>query len=98
MEPLQVVRRTQLALLLDFYGPLLTERQREVLARHAEQDLSLGEIAAEMGVSRQAVHDVVRRATATLQRYEQRLGLVARFERQRRVLAEMKRLLHELEA
>ena len=98
MDALQIERRTALALLLDFYGPLLTERQRDVLARHIEQDLSYGEIAAQLRISRQAVHDLVRRAAEALEDYERRLGLAARFERQRRALVEVRRLLREFDA
>jgi len=90
-------RRAALALLLDFYGPLLTDRQRDVLGRHVEQDLSYGEIADDLGISRQAVHDFVRRGSDALEEYERRLGLVARFERQRRALAEVRRLLKEFD-
>lgn len=98
MDALQVERRTALGMLLDFYGPLLTERQRDVLERHLEHDLSYGEIAGQLGITRQAVHDLVRRGAEALDDYERRLGLVARFERQRRVLGELRRLLRELEA
>jgi predicted DNA-binding protein YlxM (UPF0122 family) len=97
MDALQVERRTSLALLLDFYGALLTARQRDVLSRHLEQDLSYGEIAAELGITRQAVHDLVKRGAEALQDYERRLGLLARFERQRRALQEVRRLLRELD-
>ncbi|MGE5509121.1 MAG: YlxM family DNA-binding protein [Chitinophagales bacterium] len=81
-------------LLLDFYGPLLTEQQREVLGSYFEDDLSLGEIAETRGVSRAAVHDLVKRGLAALESYEARLGLVARHERDRRSL---QRLLGEVE-
>jgi 16S rRNA (guanine1207-N2)-methyltransferase len=64
--------------LLDAYGALLTPRQREVLRRYFAEDLSLGEIAAQMRVSRQAVHDGLRRALDALARYESVLRLVAR--------------------
>ncbi len=98
MEALQIERRAAMALLLDFYGPLLTERQRDVLALHIEQDLSYGEIAGQLGITRQAVHDLVKRGAEALEDYERRLGLAARFERQRRALAEVRRLLREFDA
>jgi predicted DNA-binding protein YlxM (UPF0122 family) len=85
--------RARVSLLNDFYGPLLTERQRELVGLYYDQDLSLGEIAAQLGVSRQAVHDLLRRGRRALTDYEERLGLVARFERQRARLREMQRLL-----
>lgn len=66
-------------LLYDFYGPLLTARQQRVLELYYEQDLSLGEIAAELRVSRQAVHDTVRRAEEALERFEAKLGLAGKY-------------------
>lgn len=63
--------------LLDFYGVLLTERQRYCMEQHCENDLSLSEIAEELGVSRQAVHDNLQRASQLLNEYESKLQLVA---------------------
>ncbi len=62
--------------MFDAYGALLTPQQRQLLQRYYQHDLSLGEIAAQMRVSRQAVHDGLRRAIAALERYERALGLV----------------------
>lgn len=73
----------RLALLYDFYGPLLTEKQRQFMELYYQQDWSLGEIAAHFGVSRQAVYDLLRRAEAALEEYEDRLHLVERFWEQR---------------
>jgi hypothetical protein len=67
----------RLAQLYDLYGPLLTPRQQEAIRLYYEQDMSLAEIAAECGVSRQAVHDILRRAEVALEKYEQKLGLLA---------------------
>lgn len=67
------------ALLFDFYGPLLTEKQREVYDYAVGEDMSLGEIAETMGVSRQAVHDMVRRTGKILEEYESKLGLAEKF-------------------
>jgi predicted DNA-binding protein YlxM (UPF0122 family) len=67
----------RIALLYDLYGPLLTSKQREAVRLYYEQDLSLGEIAAECQVSRQAVYDLLRRAESSLEKYEQKLGLLA---------------------
>ncbi len=64
--------------MLDAYGRLLTARQQRLLARYYRDDLSLGEIAAQMRVSRQAVHDGLRRAVGALERYEGALGLAAK--------------------
>lgn len=74
-----------MALLLDFYGPLLTPRQLELMQAYYLEDLSLAEIAGEDGVSRQAVHDLIKRAETVLQEYEEKLGAVREYE-ERRVL------------
>lgn len=75
--------------LYDFYNALLTEKQRDCLNMHYLQDLSLAEIAEEFGVSRQAVHDILRRAEQTLEEYEAKLGLAARYREERQLLAEV---------
>lgn len=86
-------RTVEMTYLLDFYGPLLTERQRQLCDLYWGQDLSLSEIAAEAGVSRQAVHDLLRRATASLQEYERKLGLYGRFQRQQEALKDVEQAL-----
>ncbi|NQU44204.1 hypothetical protein HQ520_13020, partial [bacterium] len=67
--------------LLDVYGSLLTERQREFMRLHFEQDLSFSEIAREYDISRQAVHDSVKHAVQALQNLEEHLHLVQGEER-----------------
>lgn len=68
----------RMSLLFDFYGPLLTERQQEVYEMYFHDDLSLGEVGEQLGVSRQAVYDILRRSAAIVEDYEEKLGLVAR--------------------
>ncbi|MDE6963498.1 MAG: DNA-binding protein [Lachnospiraceae bacterium] len=68
-------------LLYDFYGELLTEHQKKIYEDVVYHDLSLTEIAAENGISRQGVHDMIRRCNRILQEYENKLHLVARFMR-----------------
>lgn len=67
------------ALLFDFYGELLSERQKEIYQFYVFENLSLSEIAREVGMSRQGVHDLVRRSKAILEEYEQKLHLVEKF-------------------
>lgn len=71
--------RLMRSMLLDFYGELLTERQRECYDLHYNDDLSLAEIAEQSGVSRQCVWDNIRRAEASLQEIESKTGLIRRF-------------------
>lgn len=68
----------ELILLYDYYGNLLTERQRECFEMRYDQDLSLGEIAAELGISRQGVHDNLSRTEALLRNMEAKTGCVSR--------------------
>ena len=82
--------RVLISLLLDFYGPLLTDQQRMSLQLHHEDDMSLGEIAEELGVSRQAVHDNLQRARHILNDYESKLHLVAQYEAREQVINELK--------
>ena len=82
--------RVLISLLLDFYGPLLTDKQRMSLQLHHEDDMSLGEIAEKLGVSRQAVHDNLQRARHILNDYESKLHLVAQYEAREQVINELK--------
>ena len=66
-------------LLYDFYGELLTEHQREIYEDAVYQDMSLSEIAEEHGISRQGVHDLIKRCDKLLTGYEEKLHLVEKF-------------------
>ena len=68
----------ELILLYDYYGSLLTDRQRECFELRHNQDFSLGEIATELGISRQGVHDNLSRAEALLKNMEAKTGCVSR--------------------
>ena len=92
--PDETVLRT---MLFDFYGELLTDKQREYFDLHYNADLSLAEIAESSGISRQGVWDIIRRAEATLRETEEKTGLVQRYTVQRRTLADIERRLRALE-
>lgn len=66
-------------LLYDFYGELLTEHQRKIYEDAVYNDFSLSEIAEEKGISRQGVHDLIKRCNHALEEYENKLHLVERF-------------------
>lgn len=74
-------KRMELNLLLDFYGPLLTEARAKILQLYCEEDMSLQEIADALKITRQAVHDAVNRATEQLEDYERKLGMIARYRK-----------------
>ncbi len=83
----------RMGLLLDFYGQLLTPRQQEILDLYWNSDYSLAEIAEHLGISRQGVYDNIKRGRKTLERLENRLGLVEKFMEQRKKIQEVMGLL-----
>lgn len=84
------------SMLLDFYGELLTEKQRECYDLHYNEDLSLAEIAEQSGISRQGVWDNIRRAEAALKNYEDKTGLVRKFYDSSKALAALKQKTERL--
>lgn len=83
-------------ILYDFYGPLLTKHQQEIYEAVVYNNLSLGEIAAEEGISRQGVHDLIKRCDRTLADYEAKLHLVKRFADNKKKIAKLKELVNSL--
>lgn len=79
--------------LFDIYGSLLTSRQQEALQRYFSDDLTLSEIALKFGISRQAVHDLIRRAITALERLEERLRIYTQFKYLQQRLEEADRVL-----
>ncbi|MBP3684746.1 MAG: DNA-binding protein [Oscillospiraceae bacterium] len=79
----------ELAILFDTYGDMLTEKQRDCFDMRYNQDLSLGEIAQELGISRQAVNDSLTRTEALLRRMEENIGSVKRDMLTRRAVQEI---------
>ena len=74
-------------LLYDFYGELLTDHQRKIYEDAVYNDLSLVEIAEEYEISKQGVHDLLRRCTKSLEGYESRLHMIERTDRIRKALS-----------
>lgn len=83
-------------LLFDFYGTLLTEKQRNIFAMSTIDDCSFTEIGKELGITPQAVADVVKRATIQLEKYESSLGMVEKFHSQKQMVEEMEISLNRL--
>ena len=79
----------RMAMLFDFYGDVLTDRQKEFYDLYYNEDLSLGEIAENYGITRQGVRDVIVRAEAVLTELEDKTGLIKRFHATRRQLEQL---------
>ncbi|HAG13543.1 MAG TPA: DNA-binding protein [Ruminococcus sp.] len=83
------MKNLDFVLLLDCYGSLLTERQRTLLEGYYDEDLSLAELAEPLGISRQAVHDSIRRGERQLEAYEQQMGIAERLKAARILFEEI---------
>ena len=86
------MKNLEFVLLLDCYGTLLTERQRALLEGYYDEDLSLAELAEPLGISRQAVHDSIRRGERQLLAFEEQMGIAERFRRCRTQFEAIERL------
>lgn len=88
-------KTTRMNFLYDFYQSLLTPKQRSYMSLYYLDDFSLGEIAEEYDVSRQAVYDNIKRTEAMLEEYEEKLLLFHKFQERSKIVAEIKNLLNE---
>ena len=92
------MKNLDFVLLLDCYGTLLTERQRTLLEGYYDEDLSLAELAQPLGISRQAVHDSIRRGERQLEALEAQMGIAARLKAAQALFEEIEALSRELPA
>ena len=83
----------ELSLLFDFYGEMLGDHKKQIFEDYVLNDLSLAEIADEEGISRQGVHDIVKRCTKQLKEYEATLHLVEKFQNMKKKLTDVSELL-----
>ncbi|MCQ6274066.1 putative DNA-binding protein [Bacillus sp. V3B] len=88
-------KTTRMNYLYDFYQSLLTPKQRSYMALYYLDDFSLGEIAQEYSISRQAVYDNIKRTEAMLEEYEEKLLLFERFQERSKLMNEMRELMRE---
>ena len=92
-----MAKNLEITVLYDFYGDLLTEKQQEVIELYYNEDLSLAEIAALSGITRQGVSDSIKRAEGQLTEFEERLGLAQRFTEIKGKLDEISKNIFEIE-
>lgn len=83
--------------LFDFYGELLTEKQKQILDYYYNDDYSLAEIAEVMSVTRQGIFDVIKRSKTMMEVYEEKLGLIQKFLETQKVFSSLKDDLINLE-
>lgn len=88
-------KTTRMNYLYDFYNSLLTPKQQSYMSLYYLDDYSLGEIAEEYDISRQAVYDNIKRTEAMLEEYEEKLLLFDKFQKRSKLLADAKELLNE---
>ena len=84
------------SVLLDFYGPVLTDKQRVILTEYYDEDLSLAEIAENLGITRQGVRDPIKHGEAALDELEQKLGNARRHTRMQADLDRLRLLVTEI--
>ena len=85
-----IEERLELSILYDFYGALLKDNQQRMFEASILEDYNFSEIAQEEGITRQGVYDTVKRATKQLELYEEKLGLVARFRKQKELVEKLR--------
>ena len=88
--------RIELSFLYDFYGPLLKENQQKIFEEYMLEDYSLAEIAAEQGITRQGVHDTIKRCSRQLRSYEEKLGLAEKFRNQKEQISKVHTMLNQI--
>ena len=88
-----IEKKMKMSDLYDFYGKLLTVKQAGILELYCNEDLSLGEVATELGITRQAVYDAVKRAEKILDSYEEKLGLMEKFQKQEDIISHVASVL-----
>ena len=85
-------KRVELSKLFDFYGCLLKDNQREIFEDYVFNDYSITEIAAEHGLSRQGIFDTVKRCSKALTEYDEKLGLIDKFEKTKEIVSKVNEL------
>lgn len=86
-----LTKTVRMNMLYDFYGPLLTDKQRQYVSQYYDEDYSLSEIADKSNVSRQSVYDTIKRTEQILESYEQKLQLYAKFQQRNDLLEQIER-------
>ena len=86
-------KNLEMGYLLDFYGEVLTEKQREMMSQYYHDDLSLSEIGENFGITRQGARDAIKHGEITLLELERKVGFAARYRRVQQTLEELEQLV-----
>ncbi|WP_027398272.1 YlxM family DNA-binding protein [Anaerovorax odorimutans] len=92
----QFEKMIELNMLYDFYGQLLTEKQRKIFTLYHEDNLSLAEIAEEVKISRQGVHDALKKSEKALYKYENKLKLIKKFSQTQKAVLDIDNSINEI--
>lgn len=95
MENISMEKIVMQALLYDFYGELLNDHQKAVYEDYVYNDIGISEIAKERGISRQGIHDLIKRCNKILQDYEDKLHLVEKFQKTKELVARINSLAEQ---
>lgn len=94
LQVIFVLKKTiRMTMLFDFYGSLLTDKQQKIIKSYFYNDLSLSEIADNIGISRQGVYDHLKRSEKSLKEYENKLGLLSKYNEIRKNIDELEDML-----
>lgn len=91
-----LAKNLEISYLLDFYGDVLTEKQREVMEQYYNDDLSLAEIADNFGITRQGVRDSIKRGESTILELEEKIGFAARYKAMKKQLSRLENLAKDI--
>ena len=90
-----MAKNLEISYLLDFYGEMLTQKQRDVMEQYYNDDLSLSEIAENFGITRQGVRDAIKHGEATLLELEEKICFCARYRKLHEKLDQMERMIKD---
>ena len=91
-----MAKNLEISYLLDFYGDVLTDKQRDVMEQYYNDDFSLSEIAENFGISRQGVRDAIKRGETTMLELEEKIGFAKRYRAMQEVLSRLDHLTREI--
>ena len=92
-----MAKNLAMSYLLDFYGEVLTEKQRDMMVQYYNDDLSLAEIADNFGITRQGVRDAIKRGEAVMQELEEKVGFAARYRTVQEGVARLEELARDIQ-